>query len=538
MPVRLKDILQTCAPVAPDTRAAQLAQRFLAEPDLSAIPVVFQRTAVGLVTRAGVFELVARAGSHALTKLPTSRIMDSDPQIADSEEILARLCHMQSGSAANRVFRDGLIVTERGQYRGYVPSEAIGRALAGETTARVRALHQLREQTTRLQRDADDHQRAQIGHLAALGHEIRTPLTVMLGHADRLASISELPGPARDSARQLAEAAHSLSQLANDFVEAGEVGLSAVRINTSACAVRDLATTLIELWRPAALARDLELKLSVARRVPERLLIDPARIQQILGNLLSNAIKHTHFGVIELSFDWEGDAENGSLVIQVRDTGPGLSPAAAERLFQPFARAEDRSDIGTGLGLYISHTLAQRMEGELSYAPGTEGGSIFTLHLPATAARPRLAVQAPMERRRGAFDLGTVLIVDDHDSSRWLIAKALSEAGWQVEEATSLEQARQKADQTPYQAILCDLHLQDGDGETLARDLRAGFGANWDGLLLALSADGRAARREACLDAGFDGFMAKPIRAGELVTQLADFIAMPRATDTPLRRRA
>lgn len=538
MPVRLKDVLQTCQPVAPDTRAAQLVQRFLAEPDVPAIPVVFQRTAVGLVTRVAVFELAARAGTQALAALPTSRIMDPDPQIADSEEILARLCHVQSGSAAHRVFRDGLIVTERGQYCGYVSSEAIGRALAAETKARVRALRQLREQTAELQRAADTHQRAQIGHLAALGHEIRTPLTVMLGHADRLASTSELPGPARDSARQLADAAHSLSRLANDFVEAGEVGLSAVRIDKSACAVRDLATTLVELWRPAAMARDLELKLSVVRRVPERLLVDPARIQQILGNLLSNAIKHTHFGAIQLVFDWEGDAESGTLVIQVCDTGPGLSPAAAEQLFQPFARDEDRSDIGTGLGLYISHALAQRMEGELSYTPGEEAGSIFTLRLPAAPARPRLAVQTPVERRRGAFDLGTVLIVDDHDSSRWLIARALTEAGWQVEEAVSLEQARRQAEQTPYQAILCDLHLQDGDGETLARDLRAGYGANRHGLLLALSADGRTARREACLDAGFDGFLAKPIRAGELVTQLADYIAMPRTSDVPLRRRA
>lgn len=537
MPVRLRDISADGQPVAPDTRASQALQRFLAEPNQVALPVVFERTPVGLLRRATLTDLALRAGTQALASLPVSRVMQSDPVIGEADLPVAHLA-ASLPSDPQRLFAEGCVVVDGGRYCGYAAPQAIAAALARENTARARALHQARDQLKAFKQAERRQARAQIGYLAALGHELRTPLSVMLGHADRLAGNPDLSASARESARLLVQTSTSLSRLVNDFVEAGEVGLAAVRIERTACPLRDLAEDLAALWLPAAIDRGLDLKLDLPRRLPERLHLDPVRLQQIVGNLLSNAIKYSDAGPIELGFDWADEGPESVLRVAIADRGPGLCADDVERLFQPFARMGETKQPGAGLGLYVSHTLARRMGGKLTHAARSGGGSVFTLHLPAQPARPRLAVQTPEDRRRGAFSLGTVLLVDDHPASLWLSNRALSEAGWQVDEATSLEQAQRRAAQAGYQAIICDLHLIDGEGETLARSIRTAPGPNQDGLLLALSADGREVRRARALDAGFDGMLVKPIRSGELVTRLADHIAAAQARTPDLRRRA
>ena len=540
MPIRIESLISDEAPLRPDMRAGSVIERFLADSACSALPVVFQRTVLGVALRDRLLELALRIGREAFDDLPLKRIVDPNPVIAESGTPIGQVARMVA-DAGGKGFRRGVLVTHGGAYYGYVPPAALTRELTAENTRRA---HQLKLAARKIEGLRSAETRAEkTGHeaLSRLAHEVRTPLTALLGHAELLAR-ADIPQALRHHADVLMRSSEALADLVTRSIEAGQAGAGAIEFAAAPFSLRAVAAELEALWRAPAEAKGLAFRLDVPRQLPDRAVGDASRLRQVLSNLLSNAVKYTRKGEIGLSLS-ACEREEGQLGIcfRVHDTGPGISPEHAAKLFQPFQRLPGaETERGTGLGLNIARGLAEAMGGSLTYSSNPGGGSAFEFRVQLKSAGPRLAVRGPAggtrRQRHITFQLGTILLIEDHPASQAVIQSTLKSAGWKVDTVDTLTQADYRAGHVRYQAILCDYHLRDGTGDLFLRRLRAMPGPNRNTLCLAVTADASEARRQHCLAVGFTGVITKPIRSLDLVTELADYIASDTAGQISVRK--
>ncbi|MEO0466767.1 MAG: ATP-binding protein [Pseudomonadota bacterium] len=528
MPLRIEDLIGEDTAMRPDVSAAAALQACLADASITAVPVVFERTMLGIATRDDVLSAALRLGLDRFAKCSLSSLM-SPPPLPVAADTPIGLVASQLADQDMNAHAKGIYVTRQGAYVGHVPASALLNALAEENAHRARQMHlaagRLRLSASRLTDTRSTHART----LAALAHEIRTPLTAMLGHADLLHGHSGLDTEGRDQARLIAEASQALSTLLDHTLAAGQAGQDKLPIKPIPTRLKEVAEQLSQLWSPKAAAKGLRLQVEVARSGVERVMLDPVRVGQVLNNLLSNALKFTDAGEVRVSIATQGDGAETNLLCRVEDTGPGIREQDLGRLFRPFERlGEDPArNAGAGLGLHVCQSIAKALGGSLSYDARDGGGSVFTLAVPAMACAPRLAAETASTGRpvRGTFELGRVLVVEDHSASQALIHRTLTSAGWTIDLVETLQQARRRLAQVPYQATLCDIHLPDGSGESLARHVASAVGPNQAIPIIALTADSGPERQARCRAAGFACLIAKPFRPADLVTRLADQIA-------------
>ena len=248
------------------------------------------------------------------------------------------------------------------------------------------------------------------------------------------------------------------------------------------------------------------------------------RLQYRAGGAVTSVGGDVYSGVtVQMSTAPAG--EGLSLVMTVADTGRGISDADKVRLFEEFEQADDTTATthgGSGLGLSIARALTRRLGGDIALADNAGGGCLFTVTVPVQKAGPRLAVENPAPSGAGRFDLGEILVAEDHDTTAFVIREALIAAGWRVECVPDATAAAERLAVRRYQAVLSDVHMPGGGGEAVLRAARFGPGQNSRIPILALTADATAERREAYEKLGFSGLIQKPVRPRALVAALAD----------------
>ncbi len=525
MPAQIEDVMIAARPLPPETTAAAAFSRFSAQADLDIAIVVFDGAPVGLVGRASLSEALLRGGRDAARK-PITKFMNALPPLVECGESVARFAKAASESETGAL-RHGAVVVKDGAYVGYAPASALLEALALENAARAKAMMAANRRLQATQAEAERATEEKARFLAMLGHEVRTPLTGVLGVADLLCD-ARLDDDARGLARTISASGRLLDRILEDMLDLSRMEAGKLDLKPEPFQLRDFARETRELWIGRAVDRNVSLRVDVAAGAEERLEADVGRLRQVLFNLVSNALKFTDAGrvtaTLQTSTTDDGDV---SLRMIVSDTGPGVSDADKARLFDLFERADDdatASKPGSGLGLAIAKGLVARMNGDLSLADNPGGGSIFTVEVPVRRAGPRLAIENAPRPRRANFQLGDILLVEDHAVSQLVIERALTAAGWRVDAVQTPAQAVRRADGKAYQAILIDMHLPDGLGVDVARSIIEGDGPNGKTPLLAVTADVTDERRQDCFEHGFSGFIEKPIRPRNLVAELADAV--------------
>ncbi len=361
--------------------------------------------------------------------------------------------------------------------------------------------------------------------LATLGHEVRTPMTGVLGMSELLLATG-LDAKQRSYTESIRRAGDHLMRLVNDALDLARIEAGKLELDAQPFDLHALLRDVAELMAPNARQRGLAFHQSIAVDVPQWLRGDAVRIRQILLNLLGNAIKFTDSGEVALCV--EAAVPQGVRII-VSDTGPGLNAEQQRRLFRRFEQAEGARTAarygGSGLGLAICQELAAAMDGRIDVDSAPGQGARFIVELPLLAVdaplAPPLASAVGLSSTSLALDL---LLVEDDSTVAEVITGLLHAQGHRVVHAAHGLAALAETTDHRFDIALLDLDLPGIDGFALARQLRAnGFTQP----LLAVTARADAEAEPLALDAGFDGFLRKPLTGAMLAEAIAQLLPQP-----------
>jgi PAS domain S-box-containing protein len=355
--------------------------------------------------------------------------------------------------------------------------------------------------------------------MANMSHEIRTPLTAVIGFSGLLSQRPELDELSRRFVQRVSSAGQALLAIVNDVLDFSKLEAGQFEIAPRSVSPLAVAQDALALFAPQADAKGLWLECEAEGDLPERVMIDPDRVRQVLLNLVGNAVKFTDHGAVRLFVGYDLGTE--TLRMRVQDTGVGMSVEQQTKLFQRFSQVDassTRKHGGTGLGLAICKGLTEAMGGGIAVASAPGGGSVFTFHIAApVSVGPVVECDSStpqLEARR--LDGVRVLVVDDNRVNRELARAVLEQMGAEVAEADGGRAAVAAAGVAPFDCILMDLRMPEVSGADALAEIRDAAGPNQDVPILAFTADADMI----LLDGrqGFDGVVSKPIMALDLIT--------------------
>jgi signal transduction histidine kinase/ActR/RegA family two-component response regulator len=369
--------------------------------------------------------------------------------------------------------------------------------------------------------EAESAVAAKSAFVAMVSHELRTPISAILAGAAELERTTE--GAGRSHARLITDAGGMMRTLLNDLLDLAKLDAGRMSVETLAYDFRALMADQMRLWRAEAQKKGVKLRVEGAAKAPRWVEGDPTRLRQVLNNLLSNALKFTDHGAVTVRIDCTNTG-NGSLrlSLEVIDTGAGMTDAQMDGLFKPFEQADTsiaRTHGGTGLGLMISRQLARMMGGDIDVSSTYGQGSRFTVTLVVAAAE---AVPAAVHAdNASAHTAISVLVVDDHEINRRAMTLMLEPLAANVTTASCGADALTLLAERPFDVVLMDVHMPDMSGRDAVMRLRLAFGPNRHVPVIAVTGATEQQDVDACLAAGMNDWVAKPIDAGQLYNALA-----------------
>ena len=427
------------------------------------------------------------------------------------------------------VHRDGRIVWM--EARPTLARDARGETIDYIDTVRdVTERHEREEALARATAVAESATRAKTEFLANMSHEIRTPLNGVIGFADLLAK-EKLEPPASGYATRIQTSARALLSIVNDILDFSRIEAGMMSVQVRPFDPGQLVAEVVDLVAAAYPDPALAITTPFKRSTGTLYLGDDDRIRQILLNLIGNAAKFTRRGSVKVTWS----VRKGRLRMVVDDTGPGIPPERLDTVFDSFSQADasiSRTFGGSGLGLSISRSLARLMGGDITLESRVGKGTRVTLDLPAErAAREALKTRAAKPRPRSAAPCGRVMVVDDVDTNRELIEIGLGKAGHTVTGFASGEEALATITADPaWDLILMDVHMPGMDGLAATRAIRALPGRAGDIPIVGLSANVLPAQIDACLEAGMDDHLGKPVDMEKLIALTDRLCGAPRDT--------
>jgi signal transduction histidine kinase/ActR/RegA family two-component response regulator len=364
--------------------------------------------------------------------------------------------------------------------------------------------------------------RAKDEFLATLSHELRTPMTSIMGWAQMLGEEEVDADTTRMGIDAINKGAKAQAQLIDDLLDVSRITAGKMRIDPRPVELSAVISAAMETVRAAADAKGVRLDATLDRDV--RVNGDPHRLQQVVWNLLSNAVKFTPGeGSVFVTLR----VDDRDAVLEVRDTGEGIDPAFMPHLFERFRQADSsatRSHMGLGLGLAIVRHLVDLHGGAIAAeSRGPGGGAIFRVRLPLLRAEDAAAREdAPRMPDANALRGLRVLVVDDEDEVRKYVATVFRSSGVEVRSASSAREALKVLADWRADIVLTDLAMPRADGFDLLHWIRESPLDHVRTLpVVALTAFAMSEDRERVSDAGFQGFLAKPIEPAQLRAAVA-----------------
>lgn len=368
--------------------------------------------------------------------------------------------------------------------------------------------------------------------LASLNHEVRTPLSGILGMTDLLLE-TKLDEEQKEYVQAARLCAENLLDLLNAALDYSALSQESILLEDSEFALHEMLENIAAEFEEKARSKGLRLIRHFSPKLPETAAGDGLRLRQILGYLMSNAVKFTERGHVELGASTQ-PVSDGEFVIElsVSDTGIGIPQDQLHSVFESFRQLEtglSRRYSGLGLGLSVAQRITTLMKGNLSVSSVVGQGTTFHLRIPL-----RTTPDGHLRHSEGEKRPRRILVVEDNAIARTVTTEVLRGRGYDVDCATTGEEAIASANTVLYDLILMDLQMPDMDGfETTAaiRSREPYFSVP----ILAFTANSSDEIRGASSQHGLDGFLAKPIRPQELTAAIEQHLQRGRRL-VPLSR--
>jgi len=360
--------------------------------------------------------------------------------------------------------------------------------------------------------------------LANMSHELRTPLTSVLGFARLVDDEPNLSTDGRRYIGRVLSGGKALLATINDILDFSKLEAGQLELKLAATDPAQVIDDALALFSLETDAKGVALRAEGLEDLPADLLLDGARLRQVLLNVIGNAVKFTEVGAITVTAAY--DANDERLSVSIADTGPGIAPEDADLLFRRFSQVDaglTRKHGGTGLGLAICKGLVEAMNGQIGVVSTLGQGACFSFDVSAPSTAHAEAEPAEEQAVAPLPPACRVLVVDDNPANRELVSAILTALGAQVVEAVDGVEGVAAADADPFDAILMDLRMPRLDGAQAAVRIRGEGGLNARTPIIAFSADARPGGPGDI----FDGSVSKPMTATGLIDALNTAMAAP-----------
>ncbi|MEN1760823.1 response regulator [Anoxynatronum sibiricum] len=409
------------------------------------------------------------------------------------------------------------------QVKAYSPQTNRFAVIIDDVTEKRKATLEL----TRAKEEAEAANKAKTQFLANMSHELRTPLNGLMGMIQLLRS-TDLNKEQQEFVHIAMEGSRSLARVVGDILNYTSLEKKTQKIIEETFHLEVFIDEVIGLHQAAAAHKKLHLKATVAKELPVQLVGDRFKLKQILGNLVGNAVKFTDVGLVEISVRPAEDAmpyERINVRFDVKDTGIGIPSEKMDYIFQQFSQVDEshtRVYGGLGLGLAVAKEQTAMLGGSLAVVSTPGKGSTFTLICCLGLPRESREDVYPMEQdcceaKKATPPTFKILVVDDDFSSRLVTKMSLEKMGCKVDTAIDGQAALDMVKETEYQMIMMDCQMPVMDGYEATRWIRQIERAQGRATpIIAVTAKVLPGDREKCLEAGMDGFLAKPFHFDEL----------------------
>jgi len=486
---------------------------------------------------------------------------------------VARFVHPDDRAAFQKILEGSPVATSGGEHQVRMtrsdggiawleisatplPGGGIVGALHDRTseTAAKRDLEEAKERAERMAAVANAANQAKSDFLATMSHEIRTPMNGILGMAELLLE-SRLDADQREMAEAVSESGHELLRIINDILDFSKMEARRLSLELTDFDVEALVESVVGLLAPTARAKGIGITAAVEANVPRRLYGDDGRLRQILLNLIGNAIKFTAKGEVAVRVNRDRSGE-GRIAFTVSDTGIGIPPEKQGEIFEPFVQADtspSRHYGGTGLGLSICKSLVDLMGGSIGVESRPGAGSRFWIVVPlpasGVAARessvgrlpalsaPNMDATAGPEPRSMRSDT-KILVAEDRETNRRLAELILMKLGYTADYVQDGRGAVEAVKRGHYDIILMDCQMPELDGYAATREIRrmeaeAPRGGPAHAQIIAMTANAMTHDRGACLAAGMDAYLSKPITIERMREELEKAVRSRGASRAP-----
>ncbi len=354
--------------------------------------------------------------------------------------------------------------------------------------------------------------------IAAVGHEIRNPMNGIVGIVESIKT-EGLDPDSKHKLKLLRQCADHLASLLEDFLGYSPAQPDVFKLDSEPFDVSALMDSIVALSTTESEKRGIPVEIAISPAVPRQLTGDRRRIRQILLNYVYNALKYSNDGVVSVTA-WRNQNSPGTAEIffAVSDDGPGIPAKEQENIFARLDRNPDPQSngmLGTRLGLFICKNLAEKMNGRVWFKSEVGKGSCFYFSalfpVPTHENHPSALPLAPLPR-----NLRRALLIDDAEYNRIALAGMLESLGLKVQATADFQELFSFAKAQDFDLIFIDYSVQGLEGPAIAKHIRAMSGASSKATIFATTAFNTAEKRAACLNAGMDGFLAKPITLDRL----------------------
>jgi signal transduction histidine kinase/ActR/RegA family two-component response regulator len=411
----------------------------------------------------------------------------------------------------------GALIVAFGGMLGAGAIVAIARILASDRALDAERRRELEAALDDVAHARDAAERASVSKsklIARVSHELRTPMNGIVGITEVL--LAEGPqGPLRTRLEVLDHSAQAMRSILDELLQVSRGDAGVIDVRHEAFDLYELVAGRVSLHASSARAHGVELLLDATVELPRRVLGDPVRVGQVLGNLVDNAVKYAAPGVVRIRLH---DAAEG-IGFAVVDHGPGVPAEHRDRIFEAFARLPQhgRGHAGTGLGLTLCRQIVEAMGGTIGVDETPGGGATFWFTVPLEPAS-----ETERARRRTptpeALPALRVLGVDDNVINGQVLGAMLQALGVKAETVTTGDAALARVAEDPFDLVLMDVEMPGMDGRECTRRMRArGVTAP----IVAFTAHAMVDERNACMDAGMNDVLAKPVSLDDLRRTLA-----------------